>query len=383
MQWTSVISRKDRASEALADVIEQTWQRIEHAPDLVIVFASRHHASAVAEIPATLSRAFGDATVIGCLAESVIGAGEEEEGQPSISVTAACLPGVDVRLRHVPHGRDLRNLEDLGDDVQAIMVVLDRYTTDPRTLVEALDDRFPDAEKFGGLASAGAYPGSNVIFAGDRALREGAAVLAFGGNVAVDTIVAQGCRPIGPNLAVEEHLDNVILRFDQGLPQQVLEDIYQSLPPEDQRHMPAALHIGVRLRRPSIDGREQFIIRPILGVDPNSGALTAGLRIEAGDVVRFQLRDPHSSSGDLRMCIDQFRGDAPPAPRGALLFTCIERGEQLFGQTNHDSTMFREAFGDLPLGGFFCAGEFGMVGGRTLLHYYTSAFALFRPRDEP
>jgi small ligand-binding sensory domain FIST len=42
--------------------------------------------------------------------------------------------------------------------------------------------------------------------------------------------------------------------------------------------------------------------------------------------------------------------------------------------------MFRERLGPVPLGGFFCNGEIGPVGGRTFLHGYTSAFAVFVPR---
>ena len=45
-----------------------------------------------------------------------------------------------------------------------------------------------------------------------------------------------------------------------------------------------------------------------------------------------------------------------------------------------DSGVFHELLGPIPLGGFFCNGEVGPVGGKTFLHGYTSAFALFRRR---
>ena len=65
---------------------------------------------------------------------------------------------------------------------------------------------------------------------------------------------------------------------------------------------------------------------------------------------------------------------------GALLFSCVGRGELLYGRPGHDSGAFHQALGDIPLGGFFCNGEVGPVGGKTFLHGYTSAFALFRRR---
>jgi small ligand-binding sensory domain FIST len=42
--------------------------------------------------------------------------------------------------------------------------------------------------------------------------------------------------------------------------------------------------------------------------------------------------------------------------------------------------MFSEWIGALPMGGFFCNGEIGPVGGTTYLHGYTSSFAIFRER---
>ena len=68
-------------------------------------------------------------------------------------------------------------------------------------------------------------------------------------------------------------------------------------------------------------------------------------------------------------------------PSGALLFSCLGRGEFLYGVADHDSQAFRSCVGDVPLGGFFCNGEIGPVHGTTFLHGYTSAFGLFRHRD--
>ena len=71
----------------------------------------------------------------------------------------------------------------------------------------------------------------------------------------------------------------------------------------------------------------------------------------------------------------------PHAPSaGALLFSCVGRGQLLYGRPNHDSDVFRRTVGAVPLGGFFCNGEVGPVAGKTFLHGYTSAFALFRKR---
>ena len=62
---------------------------------------------------------------------------------------------------------------------------------------------------------------------------------------------------------------------------------------------------------------------------------------------------------------------------GALLFSCLGRGQYLYGKPNHDSDMFRAQLGDVPLGGFFCNGEIGPIGNDNFLHGYTASLALF------
>ena len=68
-------------------------------------------------------------------------------------------------------------------------------------------------------------------------------------------------------------------------------------------------------------------------------------------------------------------------PSGALLFSCLGRGVHLYKQENHDSECFKSYLGPLPLGGFFCNGEIGPVGGSTFLHGYTSSFGIFRQKE--
>jgi len=97
-------------------------------------------------------------------------------------------------------------------------------------------------------------------------------------------------------------------------------------------------------------------------------------------VVQFHLRDAEASQSDLARLLEAHAGSRPK-PLGALLFSCVGRGEHLYGRTNHDSDALTERLGTVPLGGFFCNGEIGPVGGTTFVHGYTSAFALVRPRS--
>jgi small ligand-binding sensory domain FIST len=96
--------------------------------------------------------------------------------------------------------------------------------------------------------------------------------------------------------------------------------------------------------------------------------------------VQFHLRDARTAAEDLSQHLERYRAGSTGAasPQGALLFSCVGRGMHLYGRPDHDTSLFEGALGSIPLGGFFCNGEIGPVGGTTFLHGYTSAFALFR-----
>ena len=104
-----------------------------------------------------------------------------------------------------------------------------------------------------------------------------------------------------------------------------------------------------------------------------------GALLRRGQTVQFHLRDAHTSEEDLRHLLHQYSPLRDKA-KGALLFSCLGRGQFLYGRPDHDSRLFHGNVGPVPLGGFFCNGEIGPVAGTTYLHGYTSCFGVFRPK---
>ena len=96
---------------------------------------------------------------------------------------------------------------------------------------------------------------------------------------------------------------------------------------------------------------------------------------EIGQTIQFQVRDADSAREDLRQILEIERL-SPVA--GALLFSCNGRGKGLFGEANHDVGALRNALGDIPVAGFFAAGELGPVSGRNFVHGFTASMLLFR-----
>jgi small ligand-binding sensory domain FIST len=54
----------------------------------------------------------------------------------------------------------------------------------------------------------------------------------------------------------------------------------------------------------------------------------------------------------------------------------------LFPGPDHDAGLLAQVLGDIPMAGFFCAGEIGPVGGQNFLHAFTASIALF-PETAP
>jgi small ligand-binding sensory domain FIST len=258
----------------------------------------------------------------------------------------------------------------------------DPFTFDPEPLLRGLDRAFPASTKIGGLASGGHQPGANALFLGRRVHRGGLVGVALSGDVEVDTIVAQGCRPIGEPMFVTGCDRNVIRTLDGRPPLEVLQELYDASSERDRELFGRSLFVGVVMREAEESYRQgDFLIRNILGIDDRTGGMAVGALVHEGMVIQCHLRDAQTSAADVRQMLGRYADQPPPTPpAGSLLFACLGRGAGLYGTADFDSTEFRRQMGDVPLGGFFCNGEIGPVQGRAFLHGYTSAFAVFRHR---
>jgi small ligand-binding sensory domain FIST len=267
----------------------------------------------------------------------------------------------------------------------------DPFSIQADDLLAGLDFAYPQAVKIGGLASGGRRPGQNALFLDNYVFHDGAVGLALSGDVRIDTIVAQGCRPFGPVLAVTKCEHNVLLELDRRPALEILRALYRRASARDRDLMPTSLHLGLMMDpfKPQPPGPGDFLIRTPMGMEAKRGALIVAAHLHEGQVVQFHLRDPRASSEDLMAALRRYSSarlvpadseTVPPPPRGALLFSCVARGKRLYGAVDHDTHAFRAELGDVPLAGFFANGEIGPVGGTTYVHGFTSCFGVFGPK---
>ncbi len=393
MKWASAISYLESPDAAIAESVDSVRSQLDgQLPDLGVVFCTPSHRDAAETLIADLATTFPTASWIGCTGGGVIGDGRETLGGHALSLAVANLPGVKVLPFHLapeenPQPGDSpeswRRRLGLDDNPNPKLVVLpDPFTCDGPQLISGLDAMLPDSVTVGGLASGGEKPGENLLFLGSLVLREGTVGVGLTGNVAMETIVAQGCRPIANPMFITATADPFITEIDGRQPLEVLEEIFESLSEPDRELFRFSLFLGLVMQPDQVEyGHGDFLIRTLAGVEPTSGAIAVSAPVEKGQVVQFHLRDAVASAQDLQAHLDAYTALGKQPPSGGLLFSCLGRGEFLYGEPDHDSTALRRRLGPVPMAGFFCNGEIGPVRGSTYLHGYTSIFALFRPSD--
>lgn len=392
MKWASAISELPDLDGALSECADAIRRQLGEPPQLAVAFVSPHYQPGYGRVGPRLRELLDAGHIFGCSGGGIIGAGMEVEQRPALSVTAAALPGVNVTPFHLG-GDSLPDLDagpdawqDLlgvaeSDDPQFVLLA-DPFSFPAQNLIMGLDFAFPRAAKIGGLASGAQRPGDNALFLNAATYDTGAIGLALRGNILVDTVVAQGCRPIGQPMRITASRRNILGELDGHPPVAVLQNPYRSMPERDRQLMSHSLFLGVvmdeLLDQP---GPGDFLIRNVVGMDQRTGSLSIGEMLKEGQLVQFHLRDADTSAQDLTIVLERYavenRENRVP---GALLFSCLGRGQYLYGRPNHDTDVFRDKLGQVPLGGFFCNGEIGPVGGTTFLHGYTSSFGLFRSR---
>ncbi|MBL1210913.1 FIST N-terminal domain-containing protein [Geminocystis sp. GBBB08] len=410
IQWINALSTQSSLEKAIDEVVAKIQAKLTTTPDIGIVFISSVFASDYHRLMPLLLEKLPLPCVIGCGGGGIVGMKNdyqprEIEGNSALSLTVASLPDVEINPFYVT-AKDLPDLDSgpdqwckmigVGMEKQPNFILLsDPFSSKINELLEGLDFAYPGSIKVGGLASASTMGvGSGLFyFNGSKSdslfFSEGTVGVALSGNLKVESIVAQGCRPIGNTYQVTQGEKNIILEMTDNAgktdnPLTLLRELISNLSQQDQDLAQYSLFMGIAIDEFKLELKPgDFLIRNLVGVDPKYGAIAVGDRIRAGQRIRFHLRDAKASADDLETLLTNYcyQKSNTNSSVGALLFSCMGRGEGLYGKPNFDSQLFLDYVTDIPLAGFFCNGEIGPVSGNTFLHGYTSVFGIFSQRQ--
>jgi small ligand-binding sensory domain FIST len=350
--------------------------------DLVVVFAGGAHLAAPEAMLEGVNAEIAPGALIGCGAGGVLGCGRELESGTAVAVWAAALDRGTARTFHATVTEDdeagvLEGIPELSPTATLIMLS-DPYSFPTDAVLMGLARDAPGVTVLGGLSSARTFGGTGALFHDQEVCEQGAVGVRLDG-VEMLPCVSQGAAPLGREMTVTAAEGNVIHELAGRPAVETIEQVIAELELPERALVAAGLLIGI-----VIDGGKpeyeqgDFLVRGVLGADPDTGALAIGASVTAGQVVRLHARNARSADEDLRRELRlRARAIGGERPAGALVFSCNGRGQAMFGACDHDATMVQDELGGAPAAGFFAAGEIGPVGGRSFLHGFTATIAVF------
>lgn len=384
MPFASALSEHPLATHAVGEVVGEVLDALGEGPDVAALFVGASHTGAVEDIAAAVRALLKPGVLVGCTAAAVVGRSREAEDVPALSLWAGRVgSAVPLRLQAGRMGDGVAitgfpPAEELPDDAAAVLLLADPFTFPVEALLEGLRDQVRlDVPVVGGLASAARGPGGNRLVLDEQVLTDGAVGVVLGG-VDVETVVSQGCRPIGEPLIVTKGEGRLLGELAGRPALERVVHLVERLDEDDRALAAKGLHVGLVIDESKVEfGPGDFLIRAVLGADRGAGAVAVGDEVSVGATVQFQVRDPASADAELHHLLSGRVAD------GALLFTCNGRGTNMFPAPDHDATVLEDVVGPVPVAGMSCAGEVGPVGGKNFVHGFTASLLLLRDRDVP
>ncbi|PYI82996.1 MAG: hypothetical protein DME26_15945 [Verrucomicrobia bacterium] len=259
------------------------------------------------------------------------------------------------------------------------LTFVDPFHLDAEAWLRQWNEAYAPLPIVGGLATGDPAEQSTQVYLNGRVFEEGGVAVSFGGGVEIASVISQGCKPIGETWTITKVEQNLIYEIGNRPAYEVLAETFNGLPPEEQKKSQGNLFVGLVINEYLEEfHRGDFLIRNIIGANPQSGALALGALPRPGQTIQFQRRDAATGTEDIEALLHRTKTRLERRPiYGGCLCCCNGRGHRLFGEPNHDARHVQAALGPLAITGFFCNGEIGPIGERNFLHGYTASLALF------
>jgi len=326
--------------------------------------------------------------LVGCSSTSLISGGEEIEQNAGISLALYNLPDAKLEPFYITQEQvDEANGPAYWHNETGIeppktngwLAFADPFNLDCDTWLREWNEAYAPLAVVGGLASGDFTGRSTQVYLNGEVYSEGVVVVSVGGKVEVASVISQGCTPIGETWTITKVDQNLIHEIGNRPAYEVLIETFGKLSPEDQKKCQGNLFIGLVVNEYLEEfHRGDFLIRNLVGVDPNSGVVAVGALPRAGQTMQFQRRDATAANEDMMALLNRAYEQLKNRKiYGGCLCSCNGRGSGLFGYPNHDAGLIQRRLGPIGLSGFFCNGEIGPIGDKNFLHGYTASLALF------
>ena len=360
-------------SQSWASTVEACLAALGSLPsdaNLGFLYATDNLADDLEAVLTRLRETTGIEHWVGTVGMGIVANGAEFYDRTALSVLVCALPSDGFRLFEPVVG-DLKVFDRAhGDWVARRRPFIGVVHGDPRNpdlvritealseatsafLVGGLTSSRGDLPQIAGIPTSGGVSG--VLFASDQ--------MAVAG-------LSQGCTPVAQARRITDAEDNVIKTIDDRPAVDVLKEDIGELLARDLSRLGGYIYVSFPI--PGSDTGD-YLVRNLTAIDPSRGWLQVGEWVSPGMAMTFCRRDHASARDDLRRMLEDVAGRAGGAPKAALYYSCVARGQNLFGPSSEELQIVREVLGDLPLTGFFANGEisnnrlYGYTGVLTLL----------------
>ena len=376
--------------EAALKAWAQQLRRSLPAPrvSLGLVFMTPHYFASATRILEVLRVHAEIPLLIGCSSASLVTDAQEIEDRQGLILSLFSLPGAKLQAVHFTQeqvaeangpGYWVMETGLMAEQINGWLAFADPFTLDAEAWLRGWNETYAPKPIVGGLAGGDFSQRQTQLYLDGEVSEEGGVAVALAGEVELQSVISQGCTPIGQTWTITKTDGNILHKIANRPAYEVLQETFLQLPEPEQRKTKGNLFVGLVVNEYLEDfHRGDFLVRNILGGDPQSGSLAIGAIPREGQTMQFQRRDAAAATEDMTALLDQLLLRLPGRQvYGGCLCTCNGRGHRLFGHPHHDAGLVREKLGPVALAGFFCNGEIGPIGERNFLHGYTASLALF------
>ena len=389
-----------------------------HAPTLGLLYITDHYASEAQALLDFLSAALPEISDwSGTVGVGVCASNAQYFDEPALAVMLLDIPCDQYRVFS-----GIAPLPRVGDGrfvVHTALVHADGRTPDVTGLIAEMAERTTSGQVFGGLAASRSASvqfavGGSGNLAGHGAaggvFNGGLSGVAWGPEVPWILRVSQGCQPVGPVQRITAAQDNLVLALDgepaldvllrtlnvslDGNPQAAVDQVRATMAGlmdagDESATCARTGHFGPGTR-----------VRQILGLDGARHGVALAETIEPGMWLAFCQCNTAPAHADLtRICAEIREELTPDAPEpfllgsgagaqalaappqrhitGAIYVSCASRGSVHWGAPGAELKTVRQVLGDVPLIGFFAAGE---IAGRHV-YSHTGVLTVFTSDD--
>jgi small ligand-binding sensory domain FIST len=377
-------STAQAAAEAAHQAMAQAGMA--HA-DAAFVFFTADHAKSPRELLEPLRRVTGTDQIVGASAAGILTGAGEVEGSHGLAVLVlaseqmAARPFLfqPLRERDQKVGAEIARCATNRSDQNSLLTLFpDTYNGQPQRLLHGIEQEGGFIPVVGAGAAESGTAQATYQLCGDTLTTNAVAGMVLSGSFHASIDITQGCQPLTGPMVITKAENNLIYEIDDRPALEVFARLLKGPLAEDIRRALTVLFVGLPAdRNENSVGPGKYLVRNIIGLDPENGILGVAEEVHEGQAMIFAFRDGQRAREDLNQMLERqavnLRGKKPAL---GLYFNCCARGSSLYGLPGIDSAYIRQTLGDFPLIGMFGGYELAPLGGANRLFAYTGILAL-------